>query len=388
LGSIPITRSNLFFNTRYTGWCFHAGQRFPIEVTMPSIIFRQLHDLRSGTYTYLLADAVTRQAVLIDPVFEQARRDSALVRELGLQLICTLDTHVHADHITGAWMLKQLTGSRIGLSERSNADGVDLALHEGDKVALGSRHLEVRATPGHTDSCMTFVLDDQSMAFTGDALLIRGAGRTDFQQGNAHILYRSIRERIFTLPGECLVYPAHDYKGLTCSSVAEEREFNPRIGNARSEQDFVGYMENLGLPHPKQIAVALPANLKCGHTELADEMQAPAWAPLRYTYAGINEVDPDWVAEHRDELQIVDVRETEEYNGLLGHIRGSRLIPIGELVAQLESLDKDAATITVCRSGARSAQAVSMLEKAGFTRIANLAGGMIGWNHQQWPVEH
>jgi sulfur dioxygenase len=355
---------------------------------MSSLIFRQLHDARSGTYTYLLADPDAKKAVLIDPVFEHARRDSALIRELGLELLCTLDTHVHADHVTGAWMVKRLTGSRIALAASSNAEGIDIPLREGDEVEFGSRHLEVRATPGHTDGCLTFVLDDKSMAFTGDALLIRGAGRTDFQQGNAHTLYRSIKEKIFTLPDDCLIYPAHDYRGLPCSSVAEEREFNPRIGAGRSEQDFVGYMENLGLPHPKQIAVAVPANMKCGHTDLADEeLAAPAWAPLRYTYAGVNEVDGDWVADHLSELQIVDVRGADEYQGMLGHIPGSTLIPLGELNAKLDSLDKDAATIAVCRSGGRSAQAVSMMQKAGFAKVANLHGGMISWNHAELPVE-
>jgi sulfur dioxygenase len=359
-----------------------------MELIMSSITFRQLHDLRSGTYTYLLADPATKQAVIIDPVFEQANRDFALLRELGLKLVYTLDTHVHADHVTGAWMLKQLTGSRIGLSSASNADEIDLPLSDGDRVEFGRRHLSVRATPGHTDSCITFVLDDQSMAFTGDALLIRGAGRTDFQQGNAHTLFRSIKQQIFSLPDDCLIYPAHDYKGLTCSSVAEEKEFNPRIGKDRSEHDFVGYMQNLNLPHPKQIAIAVPANMKCGHTELAHEMQAPTWAPLRYTYAGINEVDPDWVAEHDGgSLQIVDVRDADEFNGMLGHISGARSIPLPELGAHLEALDKDVETVAVCRSGARSAQAATMLEKAGFTKVANLAGGMINWNNQRLPVE-
>jgi glyoxylase-like metal-dependent hydrolase (beta-lactamase superfamily II)/rhodanese-related sulfurtransferase len=350
------------------------------------LIFRQLHDPRSGTYTYLLAEPTNREAVLIDPVFEQARRDCALIRELKLKLLYTIDTHVHADHVTGAWMLKTLTGSRIALAAASEAQGIDVPLRDGDRLHFGDRHLQARATPGHTNGCMTFVLDDLGMAFTGDALLIRGAGRTDFQQGNAHTLYRSIKEHIFTLPDECLIYPAHDYRGLTSSSVAEEKEFNPRIGGARSEADFVGYMENLGLPHPKQIDVAVPANLKCGHTELADRARAPEWAPLRYTYAGINEVDPDWVADHTKELQIVDVRETNEYTGVLGHIPGSSLIPLARLAAELDVLDPAAPTVAVCRSGARSAQAVTILEKAGFKRVANLAGGMINWNNQRLPV--
>jgi len=218
--------------------------------------------------------------------------------------------------------------------------------------------------------------------------LIRGAGRTDFQQGNAHTLYRSIKEKIFTLPDDCLLYPAHDYRGLTCTSVAEEREYNPRIGAERSEKDFVGYMQNLGLPHPKQIDVAVPANMKCGNTELADdELNAPTWAPLRYTYAGFNEVDPEWVAEHLDELQIVDVRGADEYSGMLGHIPGAKLIPLGELAERIGSLDANAETIAVCRSGARSAQAVTMLQKSGFAKVANLPGGMIGWNHSRLPVE-
>jgi glyoxylase-like metal-dependent hydrolase (beta-lactamase superfamily II) len=355
---------------------------------MSSLIFRQLHDPRSATYTYVLADPGTKEAVLIDPVFEQARRDSALIRELGVTLLYTLDTHVHADHITGAWLLKQMTGSRIGLAAASNASGIDLMLGDGEQVNFGKRHLRVRSTPGHTDSCLTFVLDDQSMAFTGDALLIRGAGRTDFQQGNAHTLFRSIKEQILTLPDDCLIYPAHDYRGLTCSSVAEEREFNPRIGAARSEQDFVGYMQNLGLPHPKQIDVAVPANMQCGHTDVADEqLHAPGWAPLQYTYAGINEIDADWVADHLAEVQVVDVRGADEYSGMLGHIPGAMLIPLGDLDAQIGTLDTERATVTVCRSGGRSAQAVTILEKAGFAKVASLTGGMIGWNHQDLPVE-
>jgi glyoxylase-like metal-dependent hydrolase (beta-lactamase superfamily II)/rhodanese-related sulfurtransferase len=353
---------------------------------MTSLVFRQLHELRSGTYTYLIADPATREAVLIDPVFEQARRDSALVRELELKLKYTLDTHVHADHVTGAWVLKQINGSQIALAAKSKAKGIDLPLQHGDRIHFGCRHLEARSTPGHTHGCMTFVLDDKSAAFTGDALLIRGAGRTDFQQGNAHTLYRSIKEQIFTLPDECLIYPAHDYVGLPCSSVEEEKKFNPRIGNARDERDFVGYMENLGLPHPKQIDIAVPANMKCGHTELAEAAQAPSWAPLRYTYAGINEIDPEWLAEHRGEVHVIDVRDTNEFTGDLGHIPGSNLIPLEHLSEQFEKLDKDAPIVTVCRSGGRSAQAITLLTKAGFNKVANLAGGMINWHAHRLPV--
>jgi glyoxylase-like metal-dependent hydrolase (beta-lactamase superfamily II)/rhodanese-related sulfurtransferase len=354
---------------------------------MIPLIFRQLHDLQSGTYTYLLGDTATRQAVLIDPVFEHARRDSALLRELDLKLEFTLDTHVHADHVTGAWMLKRYTGSRIALAAKSNATGIDVPLNHGDRVQFGSRELEVRATPGHTNGCLTFVLDDRSMAFTGDALLIRGAGRTDFQDGDAHRLFRSIKEQIFSLPDECLIYPAHDYVGLPCSSVAEEKQYNPRIGGSRDERDFVGYMENLGLPHPKHIDIAVPANMKCGHTDLAEAAQAPTWAPLRYTYAGISEIDPVWVAENRNDLRIIDVRESTEYTGDLGHIPGSSLVPLPQLSERLKELAKDEPIVTVCRSGGRSAQAATLLAKAGFAKVANLRGGMLNWHAQGLPVE-
>jgi len=352
-----------------------------------NVIFRQLHDTKSSTYSYLVADSATKEAVLIDPVFEHARRDAALLRELGLTLRYTLDTHVHADHVTGAWLLKESTGSRIALAAASYANGVDVPLEHGDKIHFGGRYLQARATPGHTNGCMTFVLDDSSMAFTGDALLIRGAGRTDFQQGNAHTLYHSIVEQIFTLPEDCVLYPAHDYRGLTCSSVGEEKRFNPRIGGARSETDFVGYMENLRLGHPKQMDVAVPANMSCGRIETTDAALAPDWAPLCYTYAGINEIDADWVAVHAEGLQIVDVRERNEHTGELGYITGAYLIPLSELPGRLATLDKAKPVVAVCRSGGRSAQAVAILERAGFTKTANLAGGMLEWRDQGLPID-
>lgn len=350
------------------------------------LIFRQLLDPRSSTYTYLLADAETRQAILIDTVFEQFRRDTALLRELGLRLKYTLDTHVHADHITGAWLHKQASGSRIALSAKAHAEGVDVPLAHGDRIAFGARYLQARATPGHTDGCMSFVLDDQSMVFTGDALLIRGAGRTDFQHGNAATLYHSVKEQIFSLRDDCTIYPAHDYRGLTSSSVFEEKRFNPRLGGDRSEGDFVGYMQNLGLPHPKQIEQAVPANMKCGHIDVTPEVQGETWAPLRYTYAGIYEIEPQWVAEHANDVQVVDVRDVDEFTGALGHIEGANLIPLSELTGRSGGLKKDKPIVTVCRSGGRSAQAVVLLRKAGYEHVANLAGGMINWHSQGLPV--
>src|SRR6185312_8710384 len=270
-----------------------------------NLVFRQLGDPPSSTYTYLLGDSDTREAILIDPVFDQALRDAALVEELGLELRWTLDTHVHADHVTGAWLLKHRTGSRIAISAASGASGADRYLEHGDKVAFGSRHLEARATPGHTGGCMTFVLGDQSMAFTGDCLLIRGSGRTDFQQGDARTMYRSVRTHMFPLPPDCLVYPAHDYRGLTATSVAEERRFNPRLGGEIGLNDFSGYMRNLRLAHPKMIDVAVPANLRCGRPDGAepgvDPLAEPGWAHLRYSFAGLWEIDPHGLEEVRAE---------------------------------------------------------------------------------------
>ena len=350
------------------------------------VIFRQLQDLRSSTFTYLLADSETREAVLIDPVFEQARRDAALVEELDLKLICTLDTHVHADHVTAAWLHKQYRGSRIAVSAASGAEGADIYLEPGAELAFGSRRLEARPTPGHTNGCMTFVLDGQGMAFTGDALLIRGAGRTDFQQGDALTLYHSVQEQIFTLPEDCMLYPAHDYRGLTATSVFEEKRFNPRLGGDRSAEDFVGYMSNLNLPHPKQIEAAVPANLRCGEVEPDKLPETSVWAPLHYTYAGIYEIEPDWLAEHRTRVQIVDVRGPSEFTGILGHIEGARMIPLSELEGHMAQLDRIQPVVTVCRSGARSAQAAILLAQRGFERVASLAGGMINWCHHGLPV--
>src|SRR3954465_1534037 len=187
------------------------------------MIFRQLFDPQSSTYTYLLADPATREAILIDPVFEQARRDAALIQELGLKLKLTLETHVHADHITGASLLKQKLGNRIAISAASGAEGADLYLQAHHRIPFGSRHVEARATPGHTAGCTSYVLDDRSMAFTGDTLFIRGCGRTDFQGGDAHSPFQSVRAQIFSLPDDCLIYPGHDYRGLTATSVGEEK---------------------------------------------------------------------------------------------------------------------------------------------------------------------
>jgi glyoxylase-like metal-dependent hydrolase (beta-lactamase superfamily II)/rhodanese-related sulfurtransferase len=352
------------------------------------LIFRQLFDPQSSTYSYLLADRRSKAAVLIDPVFEQARRDAALIHELDVELVATLDTHVHADHVTGAWLQKTRFGSEIAISLASGATGADRYVAHGERIPLGQRYLEVRSTPGHTNGCVTYVLDDESMAFTGDCLLIRGSGRTDFQQGDPRAMYRSVRSQILSLPPECLLYPAHDYRGLTATSVAEERRFNPRLGGEIGEADFVGYMTHLGLPHPKLIEIAVPANLRCGRPE--QEMSLPpepAWAPLTFTFAGLFEIQPDALEEHAANAQIVDVRERDEFDGPLGRIHDAQWIPLGQLAARMGELARDRPVVAVCRSGARSAQATVLLQQAGFTAVANLAGGMLRWRAEGHPVD-
>ena len=357
------------------------------------LVFRQLFDPQSATYTYLLADGGSREALLVDPVFEQARRDAALIEELGLRLKWTLETHVHADHVTGAWLLRQKLGSKIAISAASGAEGADLYIKDLDRVPFGKRYVESRATPGHTGGCMTYVLDDASMAFTGDALLIRGCGRTDFQQGDPGKLFRSVRAQIFSLPEECTLFPGHDYRGLTATSVGEEKLYNPRLAEGILEQDFVGYMKHLGLPHPKQMEVAVPANLKCGKPQQGTA-QSPLgpqgdhdWAALTYTFAGIWEVQPNWLEEHLRDVQVLDVRELDEFNGPLGHIPGAKLVPLGSLVESAARLERAKPIVVVCRSGARSAQATLMLGKAGFEKVANLSGGMLRWRAQRFQVE-
>jgi sulfur dioxygenase len=353
--------------------------------------FRQLFDQVSSTYTYLLADEQTREAVLIDTVFEQHERDAALVRELELKVVCVLDTHCHADHVTGAWLMKQALGARIGLAAVYGAANVDLPLAHGDRVAFGAQALEVRATPGHTDGCLSFVTADHRMVLTGDALLVRGAGRTDFQHGDARRLFRSIREQLFTLPEDCVVYPGHDYEGRTSSTIGEERRFNARIGGDAREEDFVGYMTNLGLPHPKQLAVAVPANLRAGRPPQGEPggregAASPGpWGPVVMTYAGIPEISPDWVARHRADVRVLDVRTPDELHGELGHLEGAQLIPLDDLRARISEVTADKPVVVVCQTGRRAALGTMILAKAGLPRVANLAGGMVRWRDLGLP---
>jgi glyoxylase-like metal-dependent hydrolase (beta-lactamase superfamily II)/rhodanese-related sulfurtransferase len=334
-----------------------------------SLLLRQLFDADTGTFTYLLADVASRQGVLIDAVFEQHSRDLSLVRELGISLVACLDTHAHADHVTGSWLMHEATGCAIGLAAAVGAANVTL---------------EVRSTPGHTDGCISFVLDDQSMAFTGDALLVRGCGRCDFQQGNAHTLWRSITEQLLSLPEHCLLYPGHDYTGRGVTSVAEEKAFNARLGSAATERDFVGHMQNMKLPHPHKIAEALPGNMRSGKPRQAET--SSAWAPVQRSYAGLPELTPAWVAAHLPELTVLDVRAPEELQGPDGSISGSLNIPLPELEQRRQEIPGDKPVVVVCHSGSRSALATQQLLKQGIAPIANLRGGLSRWSDEGYPL--
>lgn len=230
------------------------------------MFIRQLFDHDTYTYTYLIADEETGKAVLIDPVLEQVERDMNLVKELGLELVYVLDTHAHADHVTASGSIRDRTGVKTVLSDHAGATCVDCAVADGDVIEFGSLRLEVRSTPGHTDGCVTYVLEHagRHYAFTGDALLIRGSGRTDFQAGDARKLYQSVHDKIYSLPDDTLIYPGHDYHGHLWSTVGEEKRNNPRLKIENGVEDFVRIMNELKLAPPKRIDVAVPANLACG----------------------------------------------------------------------------------------------------------------------------
>ena len=348
------------------------------------MIFRQLFDAASSTYTYLLGDTSSGEALLIDPVFEQAQRDLSLLRELGLHLKLVVDTHAHADHITAAWLLKQKTGCLIASAAVINAEHLDIPLRHGQAFGVAGVSLEARATPGHTGGCMSYVLAGQSMVFTGDALLIRGCGRSDFQEGDAATLYHSITEQLFSLPDACEVYPAHDYNGRTQSSIGEERQYNARVGGSANEADFVGYMQAMNLPHPKKIDEAVPANLRSGRPENGKLPPEPDWAEdLRVTYAGVPEVGSEWLLQHAAQVTLLDVRQAGEViPGELPEVLKQALqIPLDQLRQRVCEVPNGQPVVTLCRSGRRSAMAVSILREQGREQVASLRGGLLPLGH-------
>lgn len=230
------------------------------------MIFRQLIEPESSTYTYLIGDTESGKALLIDPVLETVERDLGIISELGLELMATLETHVHADHLTAARRLKQLTGSQIAGPAMDRLACTDLGVEEGKPFKVGHVLLQPVFTPGHTASHHSYLLEqgDMRRVLTGDALLIDGCGRTDFQGGDAATLYRSIHDKLFTLPPDTLVYPGHDYQQRHVSTVRQEMERNARLGGNRSLDDFVTLMDGLDLPYPKKIDLAVPGNERCG----------------------------------------------------------------------------------------------------------------------------
>ncbi len=226
------------------------------------MLFRQLFDKESSTYTYLIADKITQEAILVDPVLEQLNRDLVLLDELGLKLRYCLETHLHADHITATGKLREQTGCHSILPENANVACADSYIRNGEILQIGKVQIKAIATPGHTDSHMAYLING-SRILTGDALFIRGCGRTDFQSGDAGTLYDSVTTRLFTLPDVTLVYPAHDYRGYTVSTIGEEKKWNPRFVK-RDRANFIQLMNNLNLPHPKKMMEAVPANEHCG----------------------------------------------------------------------------------------------------------------------------
>jgi len=354
------------------------------------MLFRQLFDPETSTYTYLLADEESREAVLIDSVREQVPRDMELIQQLGLQLRAALETHVHADHVTGAGLLRERLGCRIVVGAKSGVRTANELVTQGDSVRLGRHVLEVRETPGHTEGCLSFVCHEAGMAFTGDALLIRGCGRTDFQQGDARALYESVHEQILSLPDETLVYPGHDYKGWTVTTVAEEKHWNPRLGDEHDLSDFVAIMEKLDLAYPKRIDEAVPANMASGVTEpepaTPSDAEEDGWAQVLRTPQGVPVLAAEWLAEHLREVHLVDVREHMEFVGSLGHLGGSELVPLSDLEQRASLWDPKRPIVTICTYGTRSGKAASILRELGFERVASLHGGLTCWTDLELPV--
>lgn len=227
------------------------------------LIFRQLLDQDTYTYTYILGDPDTKEAVIIDPVLQQVDRDLLLIKQLDLKLKYALNTHVHADHITGSGLIKKKTNFKVKSILSKDTNGLaDIHVKDGDIIKFGNEQLEVRSTPGHTNSCLSFITHSGRMAFTGDALLIRGCGRTDFQEGDSSQMYDSIHQKLYSLDDDYMVFPAHDYIGLTVSTIGEEKKCNKRL--TKSKEEFIEIMKKLNLSKPKYIDIAIPANLLCG----------------------------------------------------------------------------------------------------------------------------
>ncbi|MBW9064010.1 MBL fold metallo-hydrolase [Rhizobium herbae] len=343
------------------------------------MIFRQLFDSVSGTYTYLIASRHGGEALIIDPVLEKVDRYLQLVRELDLKLVKAVDTHLHADHITGLGALRDRTHCITVMGEQTLADVVSMRVAEGDRVAIEGLSLDVLYTPGHTDDSYSFLMGGR--VFTGDTLLIRGTGRTDFQNGDPRQQYDSIFNKLLKLPDETLVFPAHDYKGDTVSTIGEEKRFNPRL-RVRSVDEYVDIMNNLNLPNPKMMDVAVPANIHVGlHQE---EIARKGWAVSAAEAMALS---------GRSDIAIVDLREKAEREKH-GTIPGALHAPYPELQEHIGPggilHELAAATgkriVFYCAFGERSAMAVEAAQDAGLTSACHIEGGIDAWKKANGPV--
>jgi len=345
------------------------------------MIFRQLFDSVSGTYTYLLASRPGGEALIIDPVLEKVDRYVQLINELDLRLIKAVDTHLHADHITGLGALRDRTHCVTVMGEHSKVDVVSMRLTEGDKLAIEGVSLDVLYTPGHTDDSYSFLMRDR--VFTGDTLLIRGTGRTDFQNGDARAQYDSIFNKLLRLPEETMVFPAHDYKGETVSTIGEEKRFNPRL-QVKSVDEYVDLMGKLNLPNPKMMDVAVPANMRVGFAQ--EEIARRGWAMSAAEAQALI---------GRPDVTFVDLRERTERQKH-GVIPGSLHAPYPDLIANVKPggmlHELAAATgrriVFYCAFGERSAMAVQAAQDAGLTAACHVQGGLDAWKRAQGPVLH
>jgi glyoxylase-like metal-dependent hydrolase (beta-lactamase superfamily II)/rhodanese-related sulfurtransferase len=343
------------------------------------MIFRQLFDSVSGTYSYLLASRQGGEALILDPVLEKADRYCQLLRELDLKLVKAIDTHLHADHITGLGVLRDRTHCITIMGEQSKADVVSMRVCDGDKVTIEGLCLDVMYTPGHTDDSYSYLMGDR--VFTGDTLLIRGTGRTDFQNGNARAQYDSIFNRLLKLPEETLVFPAHDYKGDTVSTIGEEKRYNPRL-KVRSVDEYVELMGNLNLPNPKLMDVVVPANMHVGlHQEDLDKQGLALSAREAI------------LSLRRPDILLVDLREAGERSkhGVLAGALHAPYPSIGESLKPGGMLREVAAAsgrriVFFCAFGERSAMAVAAANEAGLVNAAHITGGIDAWKKAGGPV--
>lgn len=345
------------------------------------MIFRQLFDQASGTYSYLLASRRGGEALIIDPVLEKVDRYLQLVRELDLKLVKAVDTHLHADHITGLGALRDKTHCTTVMGEQTKADVVSIRLADGDQLTIEGLALDALYTPGHTDDSYSFVMADR--VFTGDTLLIRGTGRTDFQNGDPRAQYESIFGRLLKLPEATLVYPAHDYKGDTVSTIGEEKAYNPRL-QVKSAEEYVELMNNLKLSNPKMMDVAVPANMKVGlHQE---EVARRGWAITPEQGLGL---------VGKPDIALIDLREKSERERH-GVIPGSLHVPYPALQenigagGMLHELAKSTGKRLVfyCAFGERSAMAVQAAQDARLSSACHLQGGIAAWKATGGPISH